>query len=92
MFFELHPFIQHLVTCSFGASILVSVWMIWKGPKDMDRMVALEWLGGLSIALSAWYALLYQDFKLIDIALVIATLSYLTTASLSKWFEAKELS
>ena len=66
--------------------------MVWKGPEDADRMVAMEWMGGLSIALAAWYALILHDLKLIDIALVIATLSYLTTASLSKWFEAKEAS
>jgi multicomponent K+:H+ antiporter subunit F/multicomponent Na+:H+ antiporter subunit F len=92
MSFELHPYVYFIMMGSFIFSMLVSTWMVWKGPNDSDRVVAMEWMGGISIALVAWYALWLEDLKLVDIALVLSILGYLTTASLSKWYEAKEMS
>jgi multicomponent Na+:H+ antiporter subunit F len=89
-----HASIQNLIisisSIAFSLAIVAAMYRIWKGPSDMDRLIGLEFLGGISASLAIWSALVYQHLSYLDVALAIATLSFIGTWVLSKWFKEEE--
>jgi multisubunit Na+/H+ antiporter MnhF subunit len=89
--FDISTIAHGALITSFVLAIGIASFSIWKRPLDVDRIVALEWLGGISIALAAYLAMKFNDEKMIDIAIVLSTLGYLSTTFLSKWQESKNI-
>jgi multicomponent Na+:H+ antiporter subunit F len=61
-----------------------SLMRIWKGPSDLDRIVALEYLGAISIAFIAWYSWETQQKVFMDVAIAMAALGFIGTVAFSR--------
>jgi|SaaInlStandDraft_1057018.scaffolds.fasta_scaffold24532_3 multisubunit Na+/H+ antiporter MnhF subunit len=72
---------------SLAIGTLMGTIRLFKGPSHMDRLVALEFLGGLSICALIWMGLNFSDTVVLDVALIVALLGFLSTCSMAKWLE-----
>ena len=61
-----------------------SLMRIWKGPTDLDRIVAMEYLGAISIAFIAWYSWETNQKVFIDVAIAMAALGFIGTVAFSR--------
>ena len=78
------------------AVILVSVamlcagWRVWKGPSIADRIVALDLLGSLLMAQFVLLAFSSQFLNYLDVAAVIAIVSFLATVAFARYLEQQD--
>lgn len=84
-------FCNHAIALMLAVSLLASVYRIWKGPNELDRVVSLEYLSVICITFVVWYSWNYKEPIFIDIALAMAALGFIGTVTLSKWVATKEL-
>lgn len=61
------------------------------GPTAADRIVSVEILGILIIALTALLSLYYKESFFIDVGLIWALLSFIATLAFSKILEGRQL-
>lgn len=73
-----------------AAGILIAIVRLLLGPTSPDRVVALDTINtlvvGLMIALSAYY----MEVIFIDIAIVYAILSFVTTLLIARYMEGSK--
>lgn len=55
--------------------MMLALWRLYKGPFDADRMVSLQLLGTLSVAVLVVLFVALDDPFYIDVALVLALLA-----------------
>jgi len=67
------------------AMLLIFIRVI-KGPSLMDRVVALDLLVIVSIALLSAYAVLFDKKVMINIALVLALITFLSTVGFTYYY------
>lgn len=79
----LETLIHYLVLPLLALSLLITSIRLLIGPSLPDRVVALELLSTLGIALAAVYALLSRQYELFDVAIVIGLISFLGTVAFS---------
>lgn len=60
--------------------MIVALYRLYKGPFDADRMVSLQLLGTLSVAVLIVLGAAWQDAFYIDVALVLALLAAVAAA------------
>ena len=80
-------FIFELSVLIFAIAIVLLVLRLWKGPDDLDRVVALECFAGLSMFGSVLMSLYYRQWIYLDVALAIAALGFISSSVWSLWFE-----
>lgn len=68
------------------AALLV-VGRLVKGPSVPDRVVALDLLSTIGIGLAAAYAVATRQFQYLDVAIVLALLSFLGTVAFAYYVE-----
>lgn len=76
---------------SLVAAIVSALVRIWKGPSDLDRVVAIEYLGALSVAFIAWYCWETGQAVFLDVAIAMAALGFIGTMAYSKFIIQKEV-
>lgn len=64
-------------------SILIATIRLWRGPTLADRVVALDFIAACGIGIIATYTIITQNPVLLDMGLVIALLSFLSTIAFS---------
>lgn len=62
---------------------------LWRGPNLLDRVVALDLMAMLTIGICAVYAITRQLAIFMDIATVLALLSFLATVAFSRYAEER---
>jgi multicomponent Na+:H+ antiporter subunit F len=82
--------INFYTSISFSIAILIAMYRLWKGPNDFDRIIGLEFLSGVSVSIAVWSAFIYNHDTYIDVALAIASLSFIGTWIFSKLYTRKE--
>lgn len=70
-----------------GISILLCGFRLWKGPKLADRVVAIDLIGILILALVLLYANLSEQLVCLDIAIVFALIAFLGTVIFAKFLQ-----
>jgi len=76
-----------------GAGFVLSIGMLialvrgMMGPTIADRVVSLDTINTLVVATMVVFAVAYEEMILVDIAIVYALLSYITTLYLAKYLE-----
>jgi multicomponent Na+:H+ antiporter subunit F len=62
---------------------------LWRGPHVLDRVVALDLMALLTVGICAVYAITRQQAIFIDIATVLALLSFLATIAFARYAEER---
>ncbi len=68
-------------------SMTVAVYGIIRGPRRADRIVALDLLSILVVALVVLYAIYSQDAVYLDVAIAYALVAFLGTVALARFLE-----
>lgn len=63
----------------------ISLWRVWSGENVIDRLIGVELMGTLTLAILVLTAVLQQRSIYIDVALGLAALGFIGTLSLAKY-------
>ena len=70
-----------------GLSALLSLWRVVRGPTLPDRVVALDLMGVLVVAIAVTSAALSGSRFYLDVAIVIALISFVGTVGYARYVE-----
>ena len=73
----------------FAIGIIASLWRVIVGPSLPDRVVALDLLGFLIVAVLCVYAIVTQRPSVLSIALVAGLVLFLGTAAFAIYIERR---
>lgn len=76
-----------VVLPAFALSLLLTAVRVARGPSLPDRIVALDLLGTLGIGVVAVLSIAYGKSVYLDVALVVALLSFLATVAFAVYLE-----
>lgn len=62
---------------------------LWQGPKRADRVVALDFITTLGISLITIYAIFSDQVVFLDVAIVLALISFLGTVAFAFYLERR---
>ncbi|HZH01873.1 MAG TPA: monovalent cation/H+ antiporter complex subunit F [Flavisolibacter sp.] len=71
-------------------SIILVFFRFWKGPSIADRIIALDLLITIGIAIIAIYSIITDQPTFLDIAMIMALIAFLGTIALSYYIEKRE--
>ena len=69
----------------------VAVWRIWRGENVADRLIGVELITTLLMAILVLLALSERDSIYIDIALSLAALGFVMTIALAKYLADEQM-
>jgi len=67
------------------ALMAVAFWRVWRGENVIDRLMGLDLLGILTLAVLVLLALIFRRIIYIDVAMGLAALSFVGTIALAKY-------
>lgn len=70
-----------------GLAIIISLIRLFLGPTSPDRVVALDTVNTLVVGMMIVLGAFYEEVIFIDIAIVYAVLSFVTTLFIAKYIE-----
>ena len=70
-------------------AFLLTLTRLWRGPSPMDRIMALDLAGGCALAVMVWLAIHFEHPGLVDVAVVLAIIGFLSTTALAGWLARK---
>lgn len=68
-------------------SMVLVIYRMVRGPKQADRVIALDLLSVLVVALVSLYALFSKSSVLLDVALAYALVAFLGTVAFARYIE-----
>ncbi|MGA8852917.1 MAG: cation:proton antiporter [Christiangramia sp.] len=71
-------------------SAVLIVWRFITGPSIADKIVALDLLITTGIGVIAVYSVIYNQSTLMDTALILALIAFLSTVALSYYLEKRK--
>lgn len=81
--------IQRIVLPLLLLSVFLAGIRLLRGPELSDRVVALDLMATLSIGIIAVYALIFENRLLLDVAAVIALISFMGTIAFAQYILRK---
>ena len=87
---NLYPFLYYFVLPTLSISVILVFFRFWKGPSIADRIVALDLLITIGIAIIAIYSIITDQPTFLDIAMILALIAFLGTIALSYYLEKRE--
>ena len=79
-----------LVLGMLGLSALLSLWRIVRGPTIPDRVVALDLLGVVIVTIAVASAAAMGRGYFLDVAIVVALISFVGTVGYARYVELAE--
>lgn len=79
--------IESILITILGASMSICLARAILGPTTSDRIVALDAINTLAIALMVIVGFVYREIIYVDVAIVYAMLSFVSTLYVSKYME-----
>lgn len=90
--------LTNLLDFMFKASLLVhvvliafAIWRIWKGKDVIDRLIGVDLVGTLFLAVLVLLALIFSDVLYIDVALALAALGFISLVALAKYVADEQM-
>lgn len=65
--------------------LAVAVWRVWRGENVVDRLIGVDVVATLVLAVLVLVSLIYRDSIYIDVALALAALGFVSTIALAKY-------
>jgi len=81
--------VRWVVLPVLGLAALLNGWRVLRGPSLADRVVGLELLTTVGIAIAACAALLADQAALLDVSLVLSLVAFLGTLAYARVLESK---
>ncbi|MCA9980800.1 MAG: Na(+)/H(+) antiporter subunit F [Anaerolineales bacterium] len=72
-----------------GTGLLV-LWRVWLGPSIADRVVAIDIFSAVGVAIISVYAVVTGEDLVLDVALILALLSFLGTAAFAYYIDKRQ--
>ena len=70
-----------------GTSLFMALFAVFRGPTDIDRIVALDITAAIFSGLTVVFVLLTGDGQYLDAAIVLSLTSFLGTVALAEYYE-----
>ncbi len=70
-------------------SAILIFWRLLKGPSIADKVIALDLLITTGIGIIGIYSIIYNHSTLLDTALILALIAFLSTVALSYYLEKR---
>jgi multicomponent Na+:H+ antiporter subunit F len=71
--------------------LAVVLWRVWRGENVIDRLMAADLLGTLTLSVLVVLALIERDSIYIDVALGLAAVSVIGTIALAKYVADEQM-
>jgi multisubunit Na+/H+ antiporter MnhF subunit len=71
--------------------VAVGVWRIWRGENVIDRLIGVELVSTLFLAILVLVSLILRDSIYIDVALVLGALGFVGTIALAKYIADEQV-
>lgn len=84
-----YDFLNFFVVPMLGLSALLVFGRLIKGPSIVDRVIALDLLITIGIAIITSYSMLTGDSTFLDIAMILALIAFLGTVAFAYYLEKK---
>jgi multicomponent Na+:H+ antiporter subunit F len=81
---------MYLLFPILGLSFIVSSVRLWRGPTLADRIVALEVLAFLVLAILITFGTIFHQPYYVDIGLVVAMVTFVATVAFARFMEKGE--
>ena len=65
--------------------IAVAIWRVWQGENVVDRLIGVELVSTLTLAVVVLVALIFRESIYIDVALGLGALGFIGTIALTKY-------
>lgn len=85
-----YNFLNYFVVPMLALSAVMVFVRIMMGPSIVDRVVALDLLITIGIAIITTYSILVGDSTFLDIAMILALIAFLGTVAFAYYLEKKE--
>lgn len=89
---SVYDFLYYFILPVLVISVLMVFIRFMKGPRVSDRVVALDLLITIGIAIIACYSIISNQPTFLDIALILALIAFLGTVAYSYYLEKKKRS
>lgn len=79
---------------SLGLHIImvsVAVWRVWRGENVIDRLIGLDLVSTLFLAILVLVSLIYRDSIYLDVALVLGGLGFIGIIALAKYVADEQM-
>lgn len=73
------------------AIMLVAVHRIWRGENVIDRLIGVDLVGTLFLAILVLLAIIFNETLYIDVALVLAALGFISIVALAKYVADEQI-
>jgi multicomponent Na+:H+ antiporter subunit F len=83
------PMAMTVAAVVLTAAFILTLIRLWRGPSPMDRIMALDLAGGCALSVMVWVAIRYHQPVLVDVAVVLAIIGFLSTTALAGWLARK---
>lgn len=84
---SLHDLVLSLVLPLLSLAVVLAFVRLVRGPSLPDRVIALDLIGTLVMGIVAVYAIARNQPVLLDVAIVLALLSFLGTVAFARYLE-----
>lgn len=71
--------------------LIIVVWRIWRGENIADRLIGVELMTTLLLAMLVLLGLLQRDSIYLDIAIGLAALGFVTSIALAKYLADEQM-
>lgn len=71
------------------AAFALTLGRLWRGPTAVNRIMALDLAGGCALSTMVWIAIRYELPGLVDVAVGLALIGFLSTTALAGWISRK---
>lgn len=80
-------FLLYIILPALSLSMVMIFIRVIKGPRLMDRVVALDLLVIVAIGFNSAYAILYNRPVIIDVSLILALIAFLSTVAFTYYYQ-----
>ena len=71
--------------------VAIAVWRVWRGENVIDRLIGVELVSTLFLAILVLVSLIFRESIYIDIALVLGALGFTGTIALAKYIADEQM-
>ncbi|EDM34668.1 monovalent cation/proton antiporter, MrpF/PhaF family protein [Pedobacter sp. BAL39] len=83
-------YLQYVILPILSISVILVFIRFVKGPRITDRVVALDQLITIAIAIITAYAMMSKQHAFLDVAIIMALIGFLGTVAFAYYLEKKE--
>lgn len=69
----------------------VAVWRVWRGENVIDRLIGVDLVSTLFLAVLVLVSLIFRDSIYIDVALALGALGFVSTVALAKYVADEQM-